>query len=94
MATKTSQATEMALVKQELHQINGKLTNISSDLEKKYAQSTELALVRIEIAELRKVAVSQDQFWPIRTLVYGATGIMLVAIVGALVGLVIIRLPT
>ena len=84
----------MALVKQELHQINGKLSNISSDLEKKYAQSTELALVRIEMAEMRKASVTQDQFWPIRTLVYGAVGIMLITLVGAIVGLVILKVPT
>lgn len=93
MAAKTSQATEMALLKQELHQINSKLTSISSDLEKKYAQATELALVRIEISELRKTAVTQDQHWPVKMLVFGYTSILLVAVVGAIAALVI-RSPT
>lgn len=37
--------------------------------------------------------VTQDQFWPIKTLVYGATGIMLVTVVGAIVALVVSRGP-
>lgn len=89
MAAKTSQATELALVKQELHQINGKLTNLSSDLEKKYAQATELALVRLEIAEIRKAAVTQDQYWPVKTLVFGFTAVLLLTVVGAIVALVV-----
>lgn len=89
MAVKTSQATEMALLKQELHQINAKLTTISSDLEKKYAQATEMALVRIEISELRKVAVTQDQYWPVKMLVFGFTSLLLVSVVGAILALVV-----
>lgn len=91
MAPKTSQATEMALVKQELHQINGKLTTISSDLERKYAQQTELALVRIELSEMRKAYVTQDQFWPVKVIVYGAASLILTTVLGAIVALVITR---
>ena len=91
--TRTSQATEMALVKQELHQINGKLTTILSDLDRKYAQQTELALVRIELGELRRVAVTQDQHWPVKMLVFGYTSLLLVTVVGAIAALVI-RSPT
>ncbi len=100
MAIKTSQATETALIKQELHQINSKLTSISTDLEKKYAQQTELALVRvafsdaerrlhIRIDDLEKKAVTQDQHWPVRTLVFGYTALILVAVVSAFAALVI-----
>lgn len=35
--------------------------------------------------------VTQDQFWPVKTLVYGFVGIILMAVVGALVALVIIQ---
>jgi hypothetical protein len=93
MAPKTSQATETALIKQELHQINAKLSNISNDLEKKYAQQTELALVRLDIAEHRSVYVSQDQFWPVKVLVYGATALILTTVIGAIVALVVTRSP-
>jgi hypothetical protein len=33
--------------------------------------------------------VTQDQFWPVKTLVYGCTGIMLTSLVGAVIYLVI-----
>lgn len=35
--------------------------------------------------------VTQDQFWPVKTLVYGLTALMLTGIVGALIKLVLIR---
>lgn len=71
---------------------------------RKYSPSTELKLMRKDldtvakdIAEIKFSLdgkyVTQDQFWPIKTLVYGATGIMLFAIVAAIVGLVITRSP-
>lgn len=38
--------------------------------------------------------VTQDQFWPVKTLVYGFVGIVLTAVVVALVGLVILIAKT
>lgn len=68
-------------------------------------QATDFALMRKDMDNMAKDMadiklslngkyVTQDQFWPIKTLVYGATGIMLVAIIVAIVGLVIARAPT
>ena len=33
--------------------------------------------------------VTQDQFWPVRTLVYGCTALMLTSLVGAIIYLVL-----
>lgn len=75
--SRESRATEIALVKQALVNISSKLNSIEQQLETKYAQATELALVRLEISELRRSSVTQDQFGPIRMAVYGAIGLIL-----------------
>lgn len=85
----TSQATQFALVKQKLDDVSLKLSSLEHSLETKYVQATELALIRIAMAELEKKMVTQDQFWPIKTLIYGAVGLVLTAIVVAIVGLVV-----
>lgn len=38
---------------------------------------------------LDKRVVTQDQFWPVKTLVYGATGVMLLGVIAALVAIVV-----
>lgn len=88
-----SHQTELALVKQKLDGITIKLSSIEQQLESKYAQATELSLVRQEISELRRNAVTHDQFWPVKILVFGATGIILTTVVGAIVALVLTRQP-
>ncbi len=46
-----------------------------------------------DISEMKTIMqdklVTQDQFWPVKTFVYGIVSIMLVAIVGAMINLVI-----
>jgi len=43
-----------------------------------------------EIKEtLSKKVVTQDQFWPVKTLVYGFVALILVAVVGAIITLII-----
>ena len=86
-----SHETELALVKQELNAISGKLKSIEQQLETRYAQATELALVRLEIAEMRRSSVTQDQYWPVKMLVFGAAAVILTSALGALLALVITR---
>lgn len=42
-----------------------------------------------EIKDNMNTSVTQDQFWPVKTLVYGITGLMLTGIVGALLMLLL-----
>ncbi len=90
-----SHETELALFKQSLDNITSKLSSIEIQLETKYAQSTDLALVRVDIAsvrneisELRKTSVTQDQYWPVKVAVYGAIGLILSGAVGAILTLI------
>jgi len=79
-----SQATQFALVKQQLENVVTKLNAIEYSLETKYVQATEMALLRIAIADLEKKMVTQDQFWPIKTLVYGAVAFGLIGILSTI----------
>lgn len=84
-----SQATKYALIKQQLESVVSKLNSIEASLEIKYAQATELASLRLAMAEMEKKLVTKEAFWPVRVLVFGATGILLAAMLTALVGLVV-----
>ena len=42
-----------------------------------------------EIKNIGKNYVTQKEFWPIKAIVYGATGLILVGVFGALVALVV-----
>jgi hypothetical protein len=42
-----------------------------------------------KLDEMQKAMVTQDQFWPVKTLVYGIVGLMLTGIVGALLFMVV-----
>jgi len=50
-------------------------------------------LIRQDLADIKKALkegyVTKEEFWPIRTLVYGFTGIILLAVIGALVAMVV-----
>lgn len=39
--------------------------------------------------EVRDTYVSKSEFWPVRTLVYGFTGVLLLAVIGAIVNMVV-----
>lgn len=49
----------------------------------------DIAEIKVMLEEQKHNLVTQDQFWPVKTLVFGIVGLMLVAIVGALLALVI-----
>ncbi len=46
-----------------------------------------------DLAEMKTIMqdklVTQDQFWPVKTFVYGIVGVLLTAVVGAVINLVI-----
>ena len=67
-------------------------TNIATDFALMRKDMDNMAKDMADVkTSLNGKYVTQEQFWPIKTLVYGATGIMLVAIVTAIVGLVVTR---
>jgi hypothetical protein len=85
-----SAETRHALLEQRLESMDRKLADLSEKLDTKYAQSTELALVRLELSEIRKACVTHDQFSPVKTIVYSAVGIILTGVVVALLTLVVV----
>lgn len=53
----------------------------------------QIALDIKEIKATQATLVTQDQFWPVKTLVYGVVALMLTSVVGALLILVINSKP-
>lgn len=58
---------------------------------------TEIALIRqdvdhisSDIAEIKQMLVTQDQFWPVEVIVYGAVGLILTAFLEAIIALIIV----
>lgn len=62
---------------------------------KRFLDLERVPLICNDIAEikgmLKNQVVTQDQFWPIRTLVYGFVGLLLTGIIGSLLYLVLHR---
>ncbi len=77
-------ATEIALLKQELRHIKDVL------LETKEANSKEHASVICKLDAIFDICVSKTEFQPIKTIVYWLVGIILVAAVWALLKLIFI----
>ncbi|MBX3498100.1 MAG: hypothetical protein KF889_01550 [Alphaproteobacteria bacterium] len=50
---------------------------------------TEMRGLRADFKDAKANYVTQAEFWPVRMLVYGCTGLILTAVVGALIVLVI-----
>lgn len=50
---------------------------------------TEMRGLREDFKDAKAQYVTQAEFWPVRMLVYGCTGLILTAVVGALIVLVI-----
>jgi uncharacterized protein YicC (UPF0701 family) len=91
---------KVALEKSE-SQIMTRLDNMnewrgqSRDQMATYATKSDLDAMCRELKGLintmREIFVSKEEFLPIKSVVYGMTGIILVAVLGAIVALVVIR---
>lgn len=68
----------------ELSGVRSSMVNLSTDIA-----SLATALNRLE-EKVDTRFVSQDQFWPVKTIVYGIVAAVLLAVMGALVSYVVI----
>lgn len=59
------------------------------DLERVPLICRDIAQIKEMLEKQGKSLVTQDQFWPVKTLVYGMVGIILMGVVVALMALVI-----
>lgn len=83
MANRDTQGTKLALIQKDVSFINEKI----DDQNKKFDGVND-RLVSID-NKLSSHYVSKDEFEPIKKVVYGLVGLILVAVVGAIVSLVI-----
>lgn len=86
MATRQSQETKNELFKKDISQILEKVTNIETQLEHKYVVATEFDTLKKYVDEK---CVTQDQFWPVKALMYGMVSLALTAVVLGVLTLVI-----
>lgn len=61
-------------------------------LDKRYIDVSRIPLICQSIISIDKKLdnlVSQDQFWPVKTIVYSMTGIILTGVIAALIALIL-----
>ncbi len=49
--------------------------------------------LKLSMDGFEKLFVTRDEFWPVRTIVYGGAGIILLGVLGALLALVVVNRP-
>ena len=57
------------------------------------ATKAQIDVLTASVAEIKEKMVSQDQFWPVKALMYGLVGLILSAVVTAVIAIVIIKRP-
>lgn len=62
--------------------------------ERQRAENERLDAIDIKLAALDSKYVSQVEFWPVKVIVYGGAGLVLTAVIGALVAMVVINRDT
>lgn len=65
------------------------LTEYKTDHDLLIELRTIMFLMKQQLDQMTSNFVTQDQFWPVKSLVYGCTAIMLTSLVGAIIYLVL-----
>ncbi len=78
----------MAIIKVKLDALLQQVAKLETDMVARFALATDLAQLRKEFSDLSAVSVTQDQFWPIKTSVYGAIALILVGALGSILALI------
>lgn len=97
---KPTQTTQLALMLQDLDGIRRDITEIKQDIKSSAPMRSDIKSLQdgfVSLSDtlrvLRESTVTKDQFWPVKTIVYGGVGLMLTAIIGALMAVVLARAP-
>jgi hypothetical protein len=78
----------MAIIKVKLDALLSQVSKLERDMDSRFAAAADLAQLRKEFSDLVSTSVTQDQFWPIKTAVYGAIGLVLVGALGSILALI------
>ena len=99
--TTQTPATKLALMQSRIENISADVSEIKANLSAQYVPNHEMALIRLSVTELgikmneqKKLLehmVTVDQFFPVKVLVYGAAGLILTSVLGAVIALVITK---
>lgn len=85
---------EIKIVQTGMHQVTeSEKAMLDLIQNKRFLDLERVPLICNDIAEikgmLKSQVVTQDQFWPIKTLVYGFVGLIFVAVIGSLLALIL-----
>ncbi|MEP6827907.1 MAG: hypothetical protein ABJA10_07515 [Aestuariivirga sp.] len=79
----------MAVFELKLDNISSQLAVIEMDMRSKFASSNELTQLRSEFVKFKDEVVTEDQFWPVKTAVYGIIGLFAAGLVAAVLALIL-----
>ena len=86
-----TEETKSALLQRDVDTIKSDVKSIKDSLLTQYVQSVEMKAVQIAIAKLEITSVTQEQFKPVRVIVYGMVGLILTSVVGAMLTVVLVK---
>lgn len=82
-------------IQKEVSASNVKIDKLSDRVDTNFASKETVMGIERRVTVLEKVAddnlVTKDQFWPVKTIVYGLVAIILIAVLGAIIALVVIK---
>ena len=80
-----STATKIAIMATNIANMGKDITELKSDIK------SDVADLKQRIDNMGNRYVSQDEFKPVRSIVYGLVGIILTTVIGALISLVLLK---
>ena len=82
-------ADSVLVMSQDINYIKKDIQEIKDKLDNKYATKEEVSSQIV--THVHNSYVSREEFKPVQNLVYGATGLILLGVLGAVIGLVVIK---
>lgn len=95
---RTNYATELALVRKDLDHLLNAMEEVKKDVKQSYSPRTEADVLRLQIAtlegrikSLEVTSVSKASIKLMQILVYGAAGMILTSVMGAILAFVVVK---
>jgi hypothetical protein len=85
---KSEQDADLTVIKFKLDSVLTQIAIIEVDLKSRFALAADLQQLREEFNKSRDSFVTQDQYNPVKILVYGFVGLILTGAVGSILALI------
>ena len=81
---------EISYIRRDLDTISKSIEEIKHDIKSQYVPRYELNTLTEDFHAFRRSSVTQDQFWPVKVIVYGFVGLILTSVLFAVLAIVIV----